>query len=85
MQDIRLSRRRTARSLSLLVTPLTAMALALSTLSTQAAAIAPVRDLGVVAPATSVSAVRIATSGAEVMVSLYPSLTVCVRAPVEPR
>ncbi len=57
MQDIHLSRRRTAHSISLLATPLTAVALALSTLSANAAAIAPMRDLGVVSPSTSVSAV----------------------------
>jgi len=57
MQDISLSRRRAARPLSLLATPLTAMALALATMSTPAATLAPLRDLGVVAPSTSVSAV----------------------------
>src|SRR6201985_1829213 len=50
------SRRSCARPLSLLTMPLTAMAMALATLSAHAAALAP-RDLGVVAPSTTVSAV----------------------------
>jgi hypothetical protein len=57
MEDISMTRPNAARSLSLLVTPLTTIALALATMSTHAAAPAQVRDLGVVAPSTAVSAV----------------------------
>ena len=56
MKEMNSSRRSFARPLSLLTTPLTAVAMALATLSAHAAAVAP-RDLGVVAPSTSVSAV----------------------------
>jgi hypothetical protein len=56
MKDMNSSRRSFARPLSLLTTPLTAMAMALATLSAHAAAAAP-RDLGAVAPSTAVSAV----------------------------
>ena len=56
MKETNSSRRPFARPLSLLTVPLTAMAMALATLSAHAAAVAP-RDLGVVAPSTAVSAV----------------------------
>ena len=56
MKEMISSRRSFARPLSLLTLPMTAMALALTALGAQAAAVAP-RDLGVVAPSTAVSAV----------------------------
>ena len=56
MREMHSSRRSFVRSLSLLSTPLTAIAMALATLSAHAAAVAP-RDLGVIAPSTAVSAV----------------------------
>jgi len=56
MKEMHSTRRSFVRTLSLLTTPLTAVAMALATLSAQAAAVAP-RDLGVVAPSTTVSAV----------------------------
>ena len=51
------SRRRAARPLSLMATPLTAMALALAAFAAPAATLAPAKDLGVIAPSTSVSAI----------------------------
>src|SRR4051812_21026839 len=51
------SRRHAVRPLSLIAPPLTAMALALAALAAPAATLAPAKDLGVIAPSTSVSAI----------------------------